>query len=101
FFFSSRRRHTRLQGDWSSDVCSSDLASSRRSSVWTRVPTTFLGPTDSIAGSLWAYLPNFAPWLLWASPSLQPVHVESDWEGFCPQTFNGVFHLDPFPGIAV
>src|SRR2546426_7046834 len=28
FFFSSRRRHTRLQGDWSSDVCSSDLSSS-------------------------------------------------------------------------
>src|SRR5256885_7374499 len=28
FFFSSRRRHTRLQGDWSSDVCSSDLAAS-------------------------------------------------------------------------
>src|SRR2546426_12276260 len=27
FFFSSRRRHTRLQGDWSSDVCSSDLFS--------------------------------------------------------------------------
>src|SRR5256885_14771305 len=26
FFFSSRRRHTRLQGDWSSDVCSSDLS---------------------------------------------------------------------------
>src|SRR2546426_6802603 len=25
FFFSSRRRHTRLQGVWSSDVCSSDL----------------------------------------------------------------------------
>src|SRR5205807_5907876 len=24
-FFSSRRRHTRLQGDWSSDVCSYDL----------------------------------------------------------------------------
>src|SRR5256885_11321448 len=28
FFFSSRRRHTRLQGDWSSDVCSSDLSQS-------------------------------------------------------------------------
>src|SRR5207248_3911664 len=27
FFFSSRRRHTRSYGDWSSDVCSSDLAS--------------------------------------------------------------------------
>src|SRR5438477_12915608 len=27
FFFSSRRRHTRLTCDWSSDVCSSDLRS--------------------------------------------------------------------------
>src|SRR5690348_17365017 len=25
FFFSSRRRHTRWTGDWSPDVCSSDL----------------------------------------------------------------------------
>src|SRR5256885_8070240 len=29
FFFSSRRRHTRLQGDWGSDVCSSDWCSRR------------------------------------------------------------------------
>src|SRR5207245_7545291 len=29
FFFSSRRRHTRCYRDWSSDVCSSDLNSSR------------------------------------------------------------------------
>ena len=28
FFFSSRRRHTRLRRDWSSDVCSSDLTTS-------------------------------------------------------------------------
>src|SRR5690242_21591950 len=28
FFFSSRRRHTRLTCDWSSDVCSSDLDAS-------------------------------------------------------------------------
>src|SRR2546422_4204826 len=28
FFFSSRRRHTRCSRDWSSDVCSSDLAES-------------------------------------------------------------------------
>src|SRR2546430_10080831 len=27
FFFSSRRRHTRFDCDWSSDVCSSDLRS--------------------------------------------------------------------------
>src|SRR6266705_6963565 len=29
FFFSSRRRHTISYGDWSSDVCSSDLAEHR------------------------------------------------------------------------
>src|SRR5206468_7521683 len=28
FFFSSRRRHTRSDRDWSSDVCSSDLSTS-------------------------------------------------------------------------
>src|SRR6266705_1662380 len=30
YFFSSRRRHTRSYGDWSSDVCSSDLSSITR-----------------------------------------------------------------------
>src|SRR5256885_10517511 len=34
FFFSSRRRHTRLQGDWSSDVCSSDLVKVPLRKVW-------------------------------------------------------------------
>src|SRR6516162_5674623 len=29
FFFAIRRRHTRLQGDWSTDVCSSDLPAER------------------------------------------------------------------------
>src|SRR2546427_12427170 len=29
FFFSSRRRHTRFDCDWSSDVCSSDLPAHR------------------------------------------------------------------------
>src|SRR5438477_5690689 len=33
FFFSSRRRHTRLTCDWSSDVCSSDLGFDRPSRV--------------------------------------------------------------------
>src|SRR5690606_32758759 len=41
FFFSSRRRHTRFSRDWSSDVCSSDLAictlASRRSASARRV----------------------------------------------------------------
>src|SRR5256885_12813804 len=39
FFFSSRRRHTRLQGDWSSDVCSSDLAFGSVRGQWSRSVT--------------------------------------------------------------
>src|SRR5574341_681870 len=42
FFFSSRRRHTSLVGDWSSDVCSSDLQY--------RIPATLI--TDNAAGWL-------------------------------------------------
>src|SRR6266487_6813249 len=34
FFFSSRRRHTRWTGDWSSDVCSSDLFVEARLAGW-------------------------------------------------------------------
>src|SRR2546427_8304018 len=37
FFFSSRRRHTRFDCDWSSDVCSSDLHQ-----AWTFWPTSKL-----------------------------------------------------------
>src|SRR6478672_12176996 len=33
FFFSSRRRHTRSDRDWSSDVCSSDLDSDQSSGL--------------------------------------------------------------------
>src|SRR5256885_5836394 len=41
FFFSSRRRHTRLQGDWSSDVCSSDLTAGT-------VAITLRRPSDEV-----------------------------------------------------
>src|SRR5205085_7341980 len=37
FFFSSRRRHTRFDCDWSSDVCSSDLSQNRLSAPFSRV----------------------------------------------------------------
>src|SRR5256886_4198314 len=33
FFFSSRRRHTRFDCDWSSDVCSSDLTAYARCNI--------------------------------------------------------------------
>src|SRR5437870_6873091 len=35
YFFSSRRRHTRWPRDWSSDVCSSDLARLTRTDLKT------------------------------------------------------------------
>src|SRR5256886_4304529 len=66
FFFSSRRRHTRFDCDWSSDVCSSDLAAERRISlpvaasstytnpVFPASTTAFLPPTMAITGGLTA-----------------------------------------------
>src|SRR5690606_39467258 len=36
FFFSSRRRHTSFSRDWSSDVCSSDLAAVGVDGEWVR-----------------------------------------------------------------
>src|SRR5688500_20044093 len=60
FFFASRRRHTRLQGDWSSDVCSSDLAISdeelmsyrQLGSPFQGHPTPVLPWVDVATGSL-------------------------------------------------
>src|SRR5256885_3891207 len=54
FFFSSRRRHTRLQGDWSSDVCSSDLVKGL-----TRVMQTVARPSGSSGDA--AVAPSPAP----------------------------------------
>src|SRR2546430_4836395 len=43
FFFSSRRRHTRFDCDWSSDVCSSDLGVSVGEHDFVREVLTELG----------------------------------------------------------
>src|SRR4051794_9641976 len=53
FFFSSRRRHTIWTGDWSSDVCSSDLFELVRWGVETTivVPGAFTGGTNHFAHS--------------------------------------------------
>src|SRR5690348_17534671 len=57
FFFSSRRRHTRWTGDWSSDVCSSDLS--------------YIGPTPLT--DRWSYdrerMPSSPPSLRGSRPS--------------------------------
>src|SRR2546428_1062945 len=43
FFFSSRRRHTRSDRDWSSDVCSSDLFETRhRSGLFTGLTDNYI-----------------------------------------------------------
>src|SRR5688500_19570836 len=54
--FSSRRRHTRLQSDWSSDVCSSDLSLGPLISL----PALQSVPTPSNKQRLFAVLRFFA-----------------------------------------
>src|SRR5690242_3956449 len=49
FFFSSRRRHTRLTCDWSSDVCSSDLARDLLDHVQEEDIVSFTGSADTAA----------------------------------------------------
>src|SRR5208337_5465133 len=44
FFFSSRRRHTRYIGDWSSDVCSSDLGAAGRALTCSAIKPQGLPP---------------------------------------------------------
>src|SRR5690606_41063131 len=71
-FFSSRRRHTRFSRDWSSDVCSSDLAKnpdqlmtglrkaladvSARKAAGAAAATSNLEP---VAGDNFAYIANY------------------------------------------
>src|SRR6266567_106296 len=63
FFFSSRRRHTRFDCDWSSDVCSSDLLDRERHAgliaeireVGARV---FLITDGDVAGAIVAAMPR-------------------------------------------
>src|SRR5205807_4040340 len=51
FFFSSRRRHTRLQGDWSSDVCSSDLKKQGQPGEQRSLGWTGIGHGSSASGT--------------------------------------------------
>src|SRR5688500_20290875 len=59
FFFSSRRRHTSLQGDWSSDVCSSDLSATARRSAAT-LATWYVDHIEQIVDELTAAGVEFA-----------------------------------------
>src|SRR5690348_17366073 len=54
FFFSSRRRHTRWTGDWSSDVCSSDLGIGARVD---HVTDRLLGQLPDLSEHLLRFVP--------------------------------------------
>src|SRR5205809_7921966 len=60
FFFSSRRRHTRCSRDWSSDVCSSDLAQRRQFPVERSLPDELRQ-----AAFYWELTPLGDPGLVW------------------------------------
>src|SRR2546421_5567653 len=60
FFFSSRRRHTRSDRDWSSDVCSSDLLLSQITAIPadSRLQVTFgSSSSGTLAGLLYLDFP--------------------------------------------
>src|SRR5256886_10974584 len=53
FVFSSRRRHTRFDCDWSSDVCSSDLAADRfPSRGYAELKAQMTGAAESIGHNI-------------------------------------------------
>src|SRR3712207_5998721 len=56
FFFSSRRRHTRYWRDWSSDVCSSDLAG-------VVILLLVLGVDFPLMWGILTFFLSFIPWI--------------------------------------
>src|SRR5205807_6411050 len=75
FFFSSRRRHTRLQGDWSSDVYSSDLGPElplmhRPRSLY---PRTLASQIDNLAKT-----PGTGPWIRPTARGLLTTYMRSN-----------------------
>src|SRR5437016_6540008 len=52
FFFSSRRRHTRLVSDWSSDVCSSDLPPRMKIAQIRKDPGKYMNKQITVAGKV-------------------------------------------------
>src|SRR5574341_1857637 len=65
FFFSSSRRHTRLVGDWSSDVCSSDLIALPEMKKYRYDDTLATGAVAS-AGTLGILIPPSTVFIVYA-----------------------------------
>src|SRR2546430_9444451 len=66
FFFSSRRRHTRFDCDWSSDVCSSDLlaapAASTEKSAAVTISSLEDAPIQALTRAVDIQIVKDVPW---------------------------------------
>src|SRR5438876_10312631 len=69
YFFSSTRRHTRWTGDWSSDVCSSDLKPAEAAKVQPKKETVRINLPPKPTAAPTIKLPAPAP----AAPAAAPV----------------------------
>src|SRR2546430_15180668 len=80
FFFSSRRRHTRFDCDWSSDVCSSDLC------VRNPLPCAKLPSTPCACALIRRFAHHFLAALarLWSVPARSVAFCVSVAAGFPP-----------------
>src|SRR3990167_10970277 len=81
FFFSSRRRHTRFDCDWSSDVCSSDLFWERldgaqSDDVIPKGREAFLNVPLQIVGEMKAEMPRHVQLLVWVPYRLCEFHSQ-------------------------
>src|SRR5437016_9980766 len=75
FFFSSRRRHTRLVSDWSSDVCSSDLGAPRSRCRRTSPSSSPIKPSSKRSSiARWSSTRHSvpAPFTIFSSPTRWP-----------------------------
>src|ERR687886_2656498 len=90
-FFSSRRRHTRSLCDWSSDVCSSDLAfaSAYQSTPWEAIFCSPMGRTIATAKPLCDAI-GMQPEL---RDGLKEINY-GKWEGNTPEFVSQEYHDD-------
>src|SRR5205085_7755710 len=75
FFFSSRRRHTRFDCDWSSDVCSSDLERDTDDAEGRVTATSAERPKSA---SIAALLPRFTGRIVQTPPRFSAVKIEGE-----------------------
>src|SRR5437763_8629948 len=105
FFFSSRRRHTRYIGDWSSDVCSSDLTSTALVMVMTVGLALFYGglvrPKNALNTMMMSIVALGLISVQWVrlGYSIGFGHGTPWWGGLAWAGLNGV-GLDPDPAYA-